>query len=131
MRHFYPMTLPRLLQHMVVCFLRSRDVLCLTFSFDFAVNCMYWEQRFPRLLTSTELLELRSRGQSRLLEIADITCDKGGSVEFLKKYSSIQNPFYRFTSQTVVTSGSFWFTAFFYHILHILVHGLIVRNKSL
>jgi len=61
-----------------------------------AVNCMYWEQRFPRLLTNKELLDLRSTGQNRLLVIADITCDKGGSMEFLKKYSSIHNPFLRF-----------------------------------
>jgi hypothetical protein len=57
---------------------------------------MYWEHRFPRLLTNKELLDLRSTGRSRLLVIADITCDKGGSIEFLKKYSSIQNPFFRF-----------------------------------
>ncbi|KAG0626104.1 hypothetical protein M758_2G102500 [Ceratodon purpureus] len=63
------------------------------------VNCMYWEQRFPRLLTNKELLDLRSAGRSRLLVIADITCDKGGSIEFLKKYSSIQNPFFRYNPE--------------------------------
>jgi alpha-aminoadipic semialdehyde synthase len=68
----------------------------LTFLFDSLVNCKYWEQRFPRLLIKKELLDLRSIGRSRLLVIADITCDKGGSIEFLKKYSSIQNPFFRF-----------------------------------
>lgn len=63
------------------------------------VNCMYWEQRFPRLLTSKELLDLRSTGQNRLLVIADITCDKGGSMEFVRKYSSIHNPFFRYNPE--------------------------------
>lgn len=91
-------TIEHLLPRMIVCILEITGLLCLTFSFDSAVNCMYWEQRFPRLLTSKELLDLRSMGQSRLSVIADITCDKGGSIEFLKKYSSIQNPFFRFVN---------------------------------
>ena len=61
-----------------------------------AVNCMYWEQRYPRLLTNKELLYLRNKGQSRLLLVADITCDKGGSIEFVKRVTSIHNPYYRF-----------------------------------
>ena len=57
---------------------------------------MYWEQRYPRLLTNEELLNLRNKGQSRLLLVADITCDKGGSIEFVKRVTSIHNPYYRF-----------------------------------
>nr|XP_024367705.1 alpha-aminoadipic semialdehyde synthase-like isoform X2 [Physcomitrium patens]XP_024367706.1 alpha-aminoadipic semialdehyde synthase-like isoform X2 [Physcomitrium patens]XP_024367707.1 alpha-aminoadipic semialdehyde synthase-like isoform X2 [Physcomitrium patens]XP_024367708.1 alpha-aminoadipic semialdehyde synthase-like isoform X2 [Physcomitrium patens] len=63
------------------------------------VNCMYWEQRFPRLLTIKELLDLRSSGRSRLQVVVDITCDKGGSIECLKKYSSIQKPFFRYNPE--------------------------------
>ena len=81
---------------------------CVTFSFGFAVNCMYWEQRFPRLLTSKELLNLRRTGRSRLLVIADITCDRGGSIEFVKEYSSISYPFLRFVHWITLQNVRFY-----------------------
>jgi hypothetical protein len=53
---------------------------------------MYWDPRFPRLLSNSQMRDLRNkqrkdtdgvRGKSRnlgLLLNADITCDVGGSV---------------------------------------------------
>lgn len=74
---------------------------------------MYWEQRFPRLLETKELLDLRSKGQSRLLLVADITCDKGGSIEFVKRVTSIHNPYYRFEN------------------FHLIIHSIPKSSSSL
>lgn len=68
------------------------------------VNCMYWERRYPRLLTTKQLQELvcihkdgNTGGlDSRLIGIADITCDIGGSVEFVNRTTSSEKPFFRF-----------------------------------
>lgn len=49
-----------------------------------AVNCMYWERRFPRLLGIYQLQQLMKSG-SPLVGICDITCDIGGSIEFVDK----------------------------------------------
>jgi hypothetical protein len=61
---------------------------------------MYWDPRFPRLLTTAQMRDLRNnqrrdtdgvRGKTRnlgLLMDADITCDVGGSVRF-HRYLSI------------------------------------------
>nr|CAB3451289.1 unnamed protein product [Digitaria exilis] len=58
------------------------------------VNCMYWERRFPRLLSTYQLQQLMKSG-SPLVGICDITCDIGGSIEFVDKSTSIEKPFFR------------------------------------
>ncbi|XP_024028450.1 alpha-aminoadipic semialdehyde synthase isoform X1 [Morus notabilis] len=59
------------------------------------VNCMYWEQRFPRLLTNEQLQDLMKKG-CPLVGLCDITCDIGGSVEFVNQTTSIDSPFFRY-----------------------------------
>jgi alpha-aminoadipic semialdehyde synthase len=60
------------------------------------VNCMYWERRFPRLLTNDELRELHSKKMCRLLAVGDITCDIGGSIECVCEITAIESPFLRY-----------------------------------
>ncbi|CAH2077079.1 unnamed protein product [Thlaspi arvense] len=59
------------------------------------VNCMYWEKRFPRLLSIKQLQDLTTKG-SPLVGICDITCDIGGSIEFVNRATLIDSPFFRF-----------------------------------
>ncbi|KAH7296234.1 hypothetical protein KP509_26G014900 [Ceratopteris richardii] len=68
------------------------------------VNCMYWERRYPCLLTNEQLRELiiaqtkaNTRGTNNgLVGIADITCDIGGSIEFVNQTTTSEKPFYRY-----------------------------------
>ncbi|CAI7846614.1 unnamed protein product [Closterium sp. NIES-54] len=67
------------------------------------VNCMYWEHRFPRLLSNEQLKALATATDSegravpmRLVGVADITCDVGGSVESLTHSTEIERPFFRY-----------------------------------
>ncbi|GLD99985.1 hypothetical protein PINS_up008713 [Pythium insidiosum] len=57
------------------------------------VNCMYWDDRYPRLLTRQQIAELRASGNHKLVGIADISCDIGGSMEFLEYSTEIERPF--------------------------------------
>ncbi|PON39202.1 Hopanoid-associated sugar epimerase [Trema orientale] len=59
------------------------------------VNCMYWEKRFPRLLTNEQLQDLMRKG-CPLVGLCDITCDMGGSLEFVNQTTSIDSPFFRY-----------------------------------
>ncbi|XP_061361487.1 alpha-aminoadipic semialdehyde synthase isoform X1 [Gastrolobium bilobum] len=59
------------------------------------VNCMYWEQRFPKLLSYKQIQDLMRKG-CPLVGVADITCDIGGSVEFVNRTTSIDSPFFRY-----------------------------------
>ncbi|XP_077240868.1 lysine-ketoglutarate reductase/saccharopine dehydrogenase bifunctional enzyme isoform X2 [Tasmannia lanceolata] len=59
------------------------------------VNCMYWEKRFPRLLSTKQLHELKGKG-SPLVGISDITCDIGGSMEFINQTTTLEKPFFRY-----------------------------------
>ncbi|KAG4942368.1 hypothetical protein JHK85_047014 [Glycine max] len=63
------------------------------------VNCMYWEKRFPQLLSYKQMQDLMGRG-SPLVGIADITCDIGGSIEFVNRSTSIDSPFFRYDPLT-------------------------------
>lgn len=63
------------------------------------VNCMYWEKRFPRLLTNKQMKELKLN-LNRLVGVADITCDIGGSIECLKRATPIECPFFRYDPLT-------------------------------
>ena len=49
---------------------------------------MYWDQRFPRLITREQLRNLVLAKKSRLLGIGDVTCDMEGSIEFLTHYTT-------------------------------------------
>ena len=59
------------------------------------VNCIYWDDRFPRLITGEYLKEYTSSGKElRLLAISDVTCDYIGSIDFLTKFTTIDHPFF-------------------------------------
>lgn len=46
------------------------------------VNCVYWDPRYPRLVTKAALKNLyQGRNEPRLQVIGDITCDVNGSIE--------------------------------------------------
>ncbi|XP_027072191.1 alpha-aminoadipic semialdehyde synthase isoform X1 [Coffea arabica] len=59
------------------------------------VNCMYWEKRFPQLLTTKQLQDLMSK-DCPLVGVCDITCDIGGSLEIVNQTTSIDSPFFRY-----------------------------------
>ncbi len=57
------------------------------------INGIYWEPRFPRLITKKGIAALyRSVPNPRLRVIGDITCDIDGSVELTVKATTEQNP---------------------------------------
>eukprot|EP00052_Salpingoeca_macrocollata_P021812 m.187847 g.187847 ORF g.187847 m.187847 type:complete len:908 (-) comp21632_c0_seq1:68-2791(-) len=56
------------------------------------VNGMYWDARFPKLLTQPQMQQLMRDG-SRMLAIADISADPYGSIEFTKVCTQIDRPF--------------------------------------
>lgn len=65
-------------------------------------NGVYWEDRFPRVLTKAHLAHLRSPagGNNRNLRVvADISCDYAGSVEFLERFTSIEDPYFTFNPE--------------------------------
>ena len=64
------------------------------------VNGIYWDNRYPRILTKAQLRSLNQTGNINLKVIADITCDVGGSFEFLSHTTSIEKPFFTYLSDT-------------------------------
>ena len=64
------------------------------------VNCMYWDSRFPRLVSCKQARELSAAGRLRLLGVCDISCDLKGSIELLREFTSIEEPFYIFDVRT-------------------------------
>lgn len=68
------------------------------------MNCVYWDSRYPRLMTKDQMAELDASGASRLLAVGDISCDTEGSLEFLTKTTHIEQPFYLYDPKTRTTS---------------------------
>jgi alpha-aminoadipic semialdehyde synthase len=58
------------------------------------INCMYWDGRFPRLITSQQMKEIHEAGNHKLLGVSDISADLQGSIEFLMKTTSIDHPLF-------------------------------------
>lgn len=59
------------------------------------VNAVYWEERYPRLVTRADLRDLWARGgRPRLSAIGDVTCDICGSVECTVKDTHVDDPVY-------------------------------------
>lgn len=55
---------------------------------------MYWDPKFPRMITCDQVKELALAKKLRLMGICDITCDLDGSIEFLRQYTVIDKPFF-------------------------------------
>jgi saccharopine dehydrogenase (NAD+, L-lysine forming) len=58
------------------------------------INCIYWDQRFPKLVTKDFLKKLYSKGRPKLAVIGDISCDIEGSVECTLKSTEIEDPLF-------------------------------------
>lgn len=58
------------------------------------LNCIYWDSRYPRLVTKEYLKTAATTGELRLMIIGDISCDINGSVEVTVKATDPGAPFY-------------------------------------
>jgi saccharopine dehydrogenase (NAD+, L-lysine forming) len=58
------------------------------------MNCMYWDARYPRIVTKDYLEKLFSKGKPKLTVIGDITCDPDGSIECTHKGTHIEDPLF-------------------------------------
>ena len=57
------------------------------------MNCLYWEPRYPRLITRADARALWAGGAHPRLEvIGDLGCDLGGPVEFTVKATTQASP---------------------------------------
>ena len=60
------------------------------------INCIYWERVYPQLITGKWLQNYVESNELRLLAISDVTCDFKGSIDLLRKFTTIENPFFVF-----------------------------------
>jgi len=68
------------------------------------VNCIYWEEKYPRLITREQFKELWNAGQPRLRVIGDISCDIDGSLACTTRATDPAAPVYvydPFTGETI------------------------------
>jgi len=63
-------------------------------------HCMYWEPKFPTLITREQIKYLAEVKKLRLIGICDVTCDIEGSIEFLTEYTTIDRPFFLYNPKT-------------------------------
>jgi len=58
------------------------------------VNCIYWEPKYPRLITVEAAKALYADGQPKLRVIGDISCDVEGGIEITVKATEPDDPVY-------------------------------------
>lgn len=58
------------------------------------INCMYWDNKYPKLITKEYLKKLYAKGRPKLNVIGDISCDIEGSVECTMIPAKIEDPIY-------------------------------------
>ena len=56
------------------------------------VNCIYWEDRYPRLVTLDKTRAMWADGPPRLRVIGDISCDIDGSVQATTRSTTVNKP---------------------------------------
>ena len=57
------------------------------------INGIYWEAKYPRVLSINELRDAVVEKRSKLLGVCDISADYMGSIEFTSKFTSIEDPY--------------------------------------
>jgi alpha-aminoadipic semialdehyde synthase len=71
------------------------------------MNCMYWDDRYPRIVTKDYLEKLFSGGVPKLTVIGDVTCDHDGSIECTHKGTEINDPVFVYNPFTRVPAMGF------------------------
>lgn len=65
------------------------------------VNCIYWSEKYPRLVTKKYLKNVYSTGKKpRLQVIGDISCDVDGSIEFTYKVTKPDVPTFTYFAES-------------------------------
>ena len=64
------------------------------------INCIYWEPRYPRLVTAEAIRRLYADGRPALRVIGDISCDVEGSIEVTVRSTEPDDPVYVYDPQT-------------------------------
>ncbi|MGE4539940.1 MAG: bifunctional lysine ketoglutarate reductase /saccharopine dehydrogenase family protein [Bacteroidales bacterium] len=64
------------------------------------MNCMYWDTKYPRIVTKDFLEELYASGEPKLKVIGDVTCDPDGSIECTHKGTEIEDPVFVYNPKT-------------------------------
>jgi alpha-aminoadipic semialdehyde synthase len=64
------------------------------------INCVYWDKRYPRLVTKQFLKKMYAKENPRLTVIGDISCDVDGSVECTLKPTEIDDPIFVYNPDT-------------------------------
>ena len=57
---------------------------------------MYWDHRYPRLLTNEQMKMLQEVHPHSMLALFDISCDPEGAVQFLKKTTDTDLPYFTY-----------------------------------
>ncbi len=71
------------------------------------MNCMYWDTKYPRIVTKDALLKLYTKGEPRLKVIGDVTCDPDGSIECTHKGTEIEDPVFVYDPLKQKTTNGF------------------------
>jgi saccharopine dehydrogenase (NAD+, L-lysine-forming) len=64
------------------------------------VNCIYWEPKYPRMITREQFRELYAGDQPRLRVVGDITCDVDGSLACTPRATDPGSPIYVYDPTT-------------------------------
>ncbi|HNR66678.1 MAG TPA: bifunctional lysine ketoglutarate reductase /saccharopine dehydrogenase family protein [bacterium] len=73
---------------------------------DLLVNGIYWDERYPRLVTKDYLRKNYSAGRHPLKMIVDISCDINGSIEITEKATQPDMPAFVYNPSTdQITDG--------------------------
>lgn len=71
------------------------------------MNCMYWDARYPRIVTRDYVRREFTGNQQKLLVIGDVTCDPEGSIEITHKGTAIEDPVFVYDPLTGKPSMGF------------------------
>lgn len=71
------------------------------------MNCMYWDDRYPRIVTKDYLEKLYAATTPKLIVIGDITCDPDGSIECTHKGTEIEDPVFVYNPFTRQPASGF------------------------
>lgn len=70
------------------------------------VNGMYWDTRYPKLITKAHLEQMYFDSEPKMQVIGDITCDINGSIESTVKAAPIEDPIFVYHPfEQEITSG--------------------------